>query len=66
MTDFDISFTRSHFIRVEFGAMATKHQAVNLGQGFTDAPMPAFIAKHMADVAAQPEQVGWHQYTRSL
>uniref|UniRef100_A0A914I2Y9 Aminotransferase class I/classII domain-containing protein n=1 Tax=Globodera rostochiensis TaxID=31243 RepID=A0A914I2Y9_GLORO len=51
-------------IWVEFTALAIECDAVNLGQGFTDSPMPNFLARHLADIGKSPERIDFHQYTR--
>ncbi|KAL3076699.1 hypothetical protein niasHS_013495 [Heterodera schachtii] len=51
-------------IWVEFTALAVECNAVNLGQGFTDSPMPDFLARHLADIGKSPERTDFHQYTR--
>ncbi|KAK6729697.1 hypothetical protein RB195_006631 [Necator americanus] len=51
---------------VEFTSLAAECQAVNLGQGFPDGPMPKFVADILGDIAAHPEKTAWHQYTRSF
>ncbi|KAL6730435.1 hypothetical protein Aduo_001412 [Ancylostoma duodenale] len=51
---------------VEFTALAAECQAVNLGQGFPDGPMPKFVADLLGEVAKHPEKTAWHQYTRSF
>lgn len=51
-------------IWVEFVTLATECNAVNLGQGFPDSPMPNSLAKHLVEVARCPERTDIHQYTR--
>ncbi|CAJ0592606.1 unnamed protein product [Cylicocyclus nassatus] len=51
---------------VEFTALATQCQAVNLGQGFPDGSMPKFVADILGNIANHPEKTAWHQYTRSF
>ncbi|KAJ1370481.1 hypothetical protein KIN20_032209 [Parelaphostrongylus tenuis] len=51
-------------IWVEFTTLAAECNAVNLGQGFPDEPMPMFMSEILREVAAHPEKTAWHQYTR--
>ena len=47
----------------EFTALAIKHGAVNLGQGFPTLPVPQFIRKAAVNVLSDTGLM--HQYTRS-
>ncbi|CAG9538935.1 unnamed protein product [Cercopithifilaria johnstoni] len=51
---------------VEFTSLATECKAVNIGQGFPDAPVPGFVAGMLEDVAKHPERTDWHQYSRGF
>lgn len=46
--------------------MAAECNAVNLGQGFPDEPMPMFMSEILREVAVHPEKTAWHQYTRGF
>jgi aspartate/methionine/tyrosine aminotransferase len=47
----------------EFTALALKHNAVNLGQGFPTLPVPEFIRQAAVETVQDPCLM--HQYTRS-
>ncbi|KAK6023415.1 hypothetical protein OSTOST_10799, partial [Ostertagia ostertagi] len=51
-------------IWVEFTTLARECEAVNLGQGFPNEPVPQFVTDSLGHVAAHPEQFSWHQYTQ--
>ncbi|KHN73522.1 Kynurenine--oxoglutarate transaminase 3 [Toxocara canis] len=53
-------------IWVEFTTLAAECNAVNIGQGFPDSPMPQFVADILKEVASHPERTDWHQYTRGF
>uniref|UniRef100_A0A915C031 Aminotransferase class I/classII domain-containing protein n=2 Tax=Parascaris univalens TaxID=6257 RepID=A0A915C031_PARUN len=53
-------------IWVEFTTLAAECNAVNIGQGFPDSPMPQFVADILKDIASHPERTDWHQYTRGF
>ncbi|KAI6210255.1 Kynurenine-oxoglutarate transaminase [Aphelenchoides besseyi] len=53
-------------IWVEFTTLAAECKAVNLGQGFPDAPMPQICADLLLKIAQHPERTDWHQYTRGF
>ncbi|VDM64411.1 unnamed protein product [Angiostrongylus costaricensis] len=58
------TFRPAERVRVEFTTLAAECNAVNLGQGFPDGPMPMFMSDILKEVAAHPEKTAWHQYTR--
>ncbi|EFO21942.1 kynurenine-oxoglutarate transaminase [Loa loa] len=74
--DAHLSEQRQHFservanvkpsVWVEFTGLAAECKAVNIGQGFPDTPMPAFVARMLEDVAKHPERTDWHQYSRGF
>ncbi|VDK70410.1 unnamed protein product [Onchocerca ochengi] len=51
---------------VQFTALAAECEAVNIGQGFPDTPMPGFVAKMLENIAKHPERTDWHQYCRGF
>lgn len=51
---------------VEFTTLAAECNAVNLGQGFPDGPMPMLMSDLLGEVASHPEKTAWHQYTRGF
>ncbi|VDK53664.1 unnamed protein product [Anisakis simplex] len=53
-------------IWVEFTSLAAECNAVNIGQGFPDSPMPQFVADILKEIASHPERTDWHQYTRGF
>lgn len=48
---------------VEYIQLASQYKPLNLGQGFTDYPVPEFIRKALADAATSPNPL-MNQYTR--
>ncbi|KAK0404213.1 hypothetical protein QR680_017342 [Steinernema hermaphroditum] len=53
-------------IWVEFVTLAAECQAVNIGQGFPDSPIPQFMSDLLQNIAKHPERTDWHQYTRGF
>lgn len=51
--------------RTEYVALALQYQPLNLGQGFTDYPVPQYITDALASVAKSPNPL-IHQYTRGF
>lgn len=50
---------------VEYIQLAAEHKPLNLGQGFTDYPVPEFIRKALADVSTSTNPL-MNQYTRGF
>lgn len=51
---------------VEYIQLAAEHKPLNLGQGFTDYPVPAYITDALFKSAAHSEQPLLNQYTRGF
>jgi len=52
------------YFRVEFSALAAKHKAVNVGQGFPDFSPPDHVKNAVKDVVQDHHMI--HQYTRGF
>lgn len=50
---------------VEYIQLASQYKPLNLGQGFTDYPVPEFIRKALAEAATSPNPL-MNQYTRGF
>lgn len=65
-TIFDLFFWGFFFVeRNEYIQLAMKYQPLNLGQGFTDYPVPKYITDALAATANSPNCL-LNQYTRGF